>query len=154
MIIQNVPTIIFDIDGTLANIEHRIHFIKNKPKNWTKFFENMEYDTQILATCDLCSHLINSVWHNVVFCTGRNEKYRVVTLKWLQTRVHWDISNEQLYMRPDNVNRHDYIVKEELLQKIREDGYNPVSVFEDRQQCVDMWRRNGLVCYQVDEGNF
>ena len=147
-------TYIFDIDGTLANVEHRIHHIQSKPKNWNKFFENMEKDLPIKATCEICVMMINGVWQNVVFCTGRNEKYRKVTLKWLQTNVHWDISTYQLYMRPDNDNRHDYIVKEELLAQIRADGHKPIAVFEDRQQCVDMWRRNGLVCYQVSEGNF
>ena len=27
-------------------------------------------------------------------------------------------------------------------------------VFDDRQQVVDMWRANGLTCFQVAEGNF
>jgi len=30
---------VFDLDGTLANIDHRLHFIKTKPKNWPAFFE-------------------------------------------------------------------------------------------------------------------
>ena len=27
-------------------------------------------------------------------------------------------------------------------------------VFDDRQKVVDMWRRNGVTCFQVDDGNF
>lgn len=27
-------------------------------------------------------------------------------------------------------------------------------VFEDRKQCVDMWRSLGLTCYQVADGNY
>jgi hypothetical protein len=29
--------IVFDIDGTLANIEHRLHHVRSKPKNWPAF---------------------------------------------------------------------------------------------------------------------
>ena len=29
--------IVFDIDGTLANIEHRRAFVATKPKNWKAF---------------------------------------------------------------------------------------------------------------------
>ena len=28
------------------------------------------------------------------------------------------------------------------------------AVFDDRQQVVDMWRSNGLTCFQVADGNF
>jgi hypothetical protein len=31
---------------------------------------------------------------------------------------------------------------------------NIVGVFDDRQKVVDMWRKNGLTCFQVAEGNF
>lgn len=29
--------ICFDIDGTLANIEHRLDCVRTKPKNWKAF---------------------------------------------------------------------------------------------------------------------
>ena len=38
-------TAIFDIDGTLANIEHRRHYVMNKPKNWKAFNSTMHLDT-------------------------------------------------------------------------------------------------------------
>ena len=28
------------------------------------------------------------------------------------------------------------------------------AVFDDRQQVVDMWRQNGLTCFQVADGDF
>jgi hypothetical protein len=57
-------------------------------------------------------------------------------------------------MRSDNDYRADFIVKEELLAQLRADGYNPVMAFDDRQQVVDMWRENGLICAQVAKGDF
>jgi hypothetical protein len=56
-------------------------------------------------------------------------------------------------MRKDGDFRADYIVKQEIL-----DAHIPkdrvLFVLDDRQQVVDMWRRNGLMCFQVAEGNF
>jgi hypothetical protein len=41
-----------------------------------------------------------------------------------------------------------------MLDKIRLDGYNPTLVFDDRSRVVEMWRKNGIKCFQVAEGNF
>ena len=34
--------VIFDIDGTLADVSERIHHVRKKPKNWNAFFQGME----------------------------------------------------------------------------------------------------------------
>ena len=41
-----------------------------------------------------------------------------------------------------------------LLDKARIGKENIVGVFDDRQKVVDMWRKNGLTCFQVADGNF
>ena len=37
--------IIFDVDGTLMDIEHRKHFVQDKPKDWKQFMAEMVNDT-------------------------------------------------------------------------------------------------------------
>ena len=37
--------IVFDIDGTVANITHRRHWVATKPKNWGAFNAGMAQDT-------------------------------------------------------------------------------------------------------------
>ena len=34
--------IIVDIDGTVADLEHRRHWLDCKPKNWKEFYKNIE----------------------------------------------------------------------------------------------------------------
>ena len=51
----------------------------------------------------------------------------------------------QLYL-PDND------LKQGWLDTIGKD--NVAMVFDDRQQVVDMWRQNGLTCFQVADGDF
>ena len=56
-------------------------------------------------------------------------------------------------MRPQN---HLYLpdndLKQMWLDNIGKD--NVAMVFDDRNQVVDMWRQNGLTCFQVADGNF
>ena len=40
------------------------------------------------------------------------------------------------------------------LDDIFPDKNDIFAVFDDRQQVVDMWRANGLTCFQVAEGDF
>ena len=59
-------------------------------------------------------------------------------------------------MRSAGDRRHDHIIKREWLHKFREENPKKVikGVFEDRSQVVDMWREEGLICYQVAPGDF
>ena len=50
--------IIFDIDGTLANNEHRQHFLIEETKNWEEFFRNMSKDSPIEPIRTVCASLI------------------------------------------------------------------------------------------------
>ena len=45
----NTPTILFDIDGTLANIEHRVHFVSGKKKDFDAFNEAMVDDVSCIV---------------------------------------------------------------------------------------------------------
>lgn len=145
--------IIFDIDGTLADCSHRLHWIQNKPKNWKAFFAGMEHDAPIEPTITIAQSLYGS-FNDLIFCTGRPISHYGVTQAWLEKHVgDWTLACP-LYMRAVDDHRPDYVVKEELLVKMRAGGIDPKVAFEDRDQVVDMWRRNGLVCYQVANGAY
>lgn len=145
--------IICDIDGTVADCTHRLHWILSKPKNWKAFFAGTSGDSPIQETIDVITALHNQN-SRIIFCSARNEENRSATNVWLYRHVgSWTI-NSPLYMRPHNDHRLDEIVKQELLDKIRADGYNPTLVFDDRSRVVAMWRRNGIKCFQVCEGDY
>ena len=62
---------------------------------------------------------------------------------------------DKLVMRPANLHRPDDALKEAwLLQQTTSTRARIVGVFEDRDRVVAMWRRNGLVCFQVAPGDF
>jgi len=57
-------------------------------------------------------------------------------------------------MRKANDRRPDYVVKLDLLNRMRHDKFDPYMVFEDRSQVVKMWRDAGIRCLQVCEGEY
>lgn len=142
--------IVFDIDGTMANIDHRRHFVATKPKNWAAFEAIMHLDTPNHDIIKLARMFVKN-GDTVLVASGRGEQKRDVTEAWLEQH---GAPYTKLYMRKAKDNRPDYIVKEEILDQMIADGFNPVLVFDDRQQVVDMWRRRGIRCLQVAPGDF
>lgn len=159
--------IIFDIDGTLADISRRRHFLLQEEIDWEGFYKNMGTDTPILPIRAICGCMLAmggvaqsfgyQATYDVVFCTGRPSNYRGATISWLRKHIlplHYSTDDIHLYMRKAGDRRPDYVVKEELIDQMKKDGFMPFLVFEDRKQVVDMWRRHGIQCCQVAEGNF
>jgi phosphoglycolate phosphatase-like HAD superfamily hydrolase len=143
------PCYIFDIDGTLADNSHRTHHLLKTPKDWDAYHKDFESDTPIVHACRSAADL--SRYHQIVFCSGRHDGQRDGTQKWLLEHV--GIATP-LYMRREADHRLDSVIKKELLERIRKDGFEPVMVFDDRNQVVEMWRAAGIPCFQVAEGNF
>lgn len=144
------PAVIFDMDGTLADCEHRRHLVTGPKKNFDAFYDAMGEDKPVPAIHTLCNMYFFNDWH-VIICTGRPEKYRAITEQWLKD---YGIFYKELLMRPDE-RRHDpdFEVKQDMLDELRKNRAVLVAV-DDRQQVVDMWRRNGVTCMQVADGNF
>ena len=145
--------IVCDLDGTLCDIDHRTHWVQvpsGVRKNWDAFFSEVPNDTPNQAVLDLLYRM--SDYSKVIFCSGRPERCRADTVEWLEK--HYFIEGHyKLYMRKDGDFRRDDIVKEEILNE-HIDKERVQFVLDDRNQVVDMWRRNGLTCFQVAEGNF
>jgi len=89
----------FDIDGTLADIEHRRAYVRTKPKNWKAFEAGIPNDTlnEFVATvlCDLYMQ-----GHTIVLASGRGEQSRRDTVEWLDK--HELNCYEKLYMRTED----------------------------------------------------
>lgn len=144
--------IVSDIDGTLANNDHRRHFMEQKPKDWDAFYGAMDADSLHAHVADTIAALIHDRPSRLtILCTGRPEEWRPLTLGWLRRHC---VPCHRLYMRATGDYRSDVIVKREMLEKIRADGYEPYVVFDDRNSVVAMWRSEGIPCFQVADGDF
>mgnify|MGYP003132861785 CR=1 FL=1 len=150
-----MQTVIFDIDGTIANIGHRLHHITEKPKDWPAFKAALVDDVpipEIVWLVQVLNFHKNMDNVEIVFCSGRNMDSYDDTVKWIRKYV--GIQKPTLFMRAEKDYRDDVIVKRELLAEMRTLGYDPFLVFDDRQRVVDMWREEGLMCCQVAKGDY
>ena len=174
--------IIFDVDGTLMDIEHRRHFVQGNKKDWKSFNANMKYDRPFDDIAKLMISLIKG-GNDIIICSGRNERHRDITFKQITNILsgarmlkhdyweHWyeygtinacctkryrvHLRPIPIYMRADDDYRPDHEVKLDLLTQMREeDCRDPEMAIDDRKCVVDMWRANGVRCLQVCEGDF
>ena len=149
---------ICDIDGTIANLDHRLPLIQGEHKDWDKFHRLCDKDTPIEPVVNLVKHLIATGWYPI-FITGRPSSSFVSfvrTLCWLEENLNFSFANAGLlHMRADGDFRHDYIVKEEIYQReVVSRDIEIEFVLEDRASVVKMWRSLGLKVLQVAEGDY
>lgn len=138
---EYLPTaVICDLDGTLALLNGRDPYDP----------VTVEEDTVRRSVSASISALGND-GYIVILVSGRKEKYREQTLRWLRKN---GIMFDLLYMRQTDDNRKDSIVKEEIYNENIKDLFNVLCVFDDRNQVVAFWRSIGLPCFQVADGNF
>ena len=148
--LSDVEVIVSDIDGTIADLAHRRRWILSKPKNWEAFEKTIHLDTPIAETIEFLQKAAEyGVF--IIYASGRGAQSRNITLDWLGSN---SLPEGPLYMRAKKDYRADDIIKREILEQIRGDGYEPDLVLDDRQRVVDMWRKAGVYTIQVDEGDF
>lgn len=139
--------IIFDIDGTLADLSHRKHLVAGKFKDWDTFDSLIPKDLPIKETIFLNNLLYKKNDWPTFVVSGRGERTRENTTLQL---ANFGVKYDELFLRPDGDYRADHIIKMEILQKIRDKGYEPYLIFDDRQSVVDAWRSEGLFVLQAD----
>ena len=140
--------VIFDIDGTLADVSERIHHVRKKPKNWNAFVQGMAQDKAIHSMVRLCN-ILHASGIQIILCSGRSEEHRDETVTWLAGQ---GVNYHDLLLRKDNDRRTDSVVKREMLANL--DKSKILFVVEDRSRVVEMWRSEGLVCLQCAPGEF
>jgi predicted kinase len=133
--------VICDLDGTLAEISHRSPYDASQ----------CEKDGWHTDVKDMFADLVDRKGAWMLFVSGRSDKYKAETLSWLQSGFYGPFD---LHMRKEGDMRKDWLVKFEILRDEIAPRFNPVAVFDDRDQVVAMWRAQGLRVYQVADGNF
>lgn len=130
-------------------------------KDWSAFYNAMGSDTVNWPVVDILGALRTDTENSFWLFTGRPDNYRDATEHWLQKHglTHcferrWD--NEpgfMITMRKAGDNRPDMEVKREMFETLPP-WFKPTVAFDDRTSCVRLWRKLGLTCFQVAEGDF
>lgn len=152
------PLYIFDLDGTLALIEHRRHLVEGDNKNWRAFFKACVNDAPNWPVIRVMQSLRQSgnecrIW------SGRSDEVKSETMEWLLRYKCFDGRTlrwgDPVTMRPTGDHSPDEKLKALWLADMATyDRRRLVGIFEDRDRMVKLWRDNGICCFQVAPGNF
>ena len=152
---MNKKTVIFDLDGTLANIDARRN-LATKPNgklDWNVFHNplNIKLDVPNEPVVKM-AQLFAENGFNIVIFSGRTDKTERRTRSWLSNNR---VPFHKLVMRPHKTMNFipDEILKKDMLDK-HADINDVFLVVDDRNKVVDMWRSLGLNTFQVAPGDF
>ena len=146
--------VIFDLDGTLALIDHRRPMVEGVAKpDWDAFFLACGDDKVNEPVADIF-RMMKDAGHTVWVFSGRGKIAEQETVDWLYFN---DLFPDKLVMRDIGDHQPDDRLKKSWLEKhlpTKISREQLLCVFDDRQKVVDMWRSNGVACMQVAPGDF
>jgi len=137
--------------------------------DWDIFFDadNIQLDIPNEPVIK-CAQMFHNDGFKVIIFSGRNDRSFHTTKDWLnQHNVPFDL----LVLRPDKFKDESWPVADgnpatpamrfmpdEKLKKVMLDTFvnkdNVFCVFDDRKKVVDMWRQEGLTCFEVEDAHF
>ncbi|PSL02071.1 hypothetical protein CLV30_11126 [Haloactinopolyspora alba] len=141
------PLAVIDIDGVLADVEHRIHHLRGRPKNWAGFFASMGSDPPYTEGLDMAAQLAAD--HTIVYLSGRPERTRAVTQSWLATHK---APTGRVMLRPDDDRRPARLFKIGVLKRLAAQRSVALLVDDDPAVCTAA-REAGFEVRQVDWGS-
>lgn len=150
------PLYIFDLDGTLALIDHRRHFVEGEYKDWRAFYRACVRDEPNNAVVQV----LMALWADgadIMIWSGRSDEVAQETRDWMENHLRSGSVEivPEIRMRPAGDFTPDEQLKEQWLEELTTyDRRRLVAVFDDRDKVVQMWRRNGVPCFQVAPGAF
>jgi phosphoglycolate phosphatase-like HAD superfamily hydrolase len=130
---------IFDVDGTLANVDPYLHLVRGSNRDYNAFHEA---SIDALPNLDVVEMLNNAVadCHSILVVTSRKEKYRGLTSMWLAKN---NIRSHGLFMRSDDDHRPDYEAKKDMLDKISS-LWNVVHAVDDNPNVIKLWQDHDI----------
>ena len=145
---------IFDIDGTLSDMTHRVHHITGGNSNWDEFFDNQHLDRPYEDVFDILHAIsLDRIMDKIIFVTARPERYRGVTNKWLQENIEYFIEDEDLYMKPNDNTDTDAVFKVNLINQWLTDNptFKVGAIFDDRPTVIKAFREQGWHVFDCNQ---
>jgi hypothetical protein len=122
---------VFDIDGVVADVRHRLPFLDRRPKDWEGFFGAAKDDKPLPDGLRRFAEL--AAVHDVAFLTGRPERLRPATAAWLE-RV--GLGGHALHMRGNDDHRPARLLKRRALDRLARTSTIAVVVDDDPAVCA------------------
>ena len=139
-----MDAVIFDMDGTLCDVEPIRHYVTGEHKNFTAFHKASLWCAPNEKALMIHRAVLPGVARIIV--TARDERFERETRDWLAKH---DIAFDVLFMRPWGDTRKDAVVKQEILDRIIADGFNPILAVDDRDDIIAVWQAAGIQTIKV-----
>ena len=142
-------TYVFDLDGTLALVDHRRALLDGDKPDWHSFNKASLLDPPNEAV----SHVLRSLFatgFEIWIVSGRSDVAELETRGWLtkhEVPFHHLLMRSASDSRPDDVLKREWALKYAFQETV-------LAVFDDRNSVVNMWRNLNIPCFQVAEGDF
>lgn len=130
-----------DIDGTISDSRHRMHYIRGKKKRFDLFHSESQNDKVVHSVNHMMRNFCKFSDVQPVFLTGRPEEYRFSTKIWLETNV--DVCKKgdyMLFMRTSGDYSGNHMLKEQYLNHVG--TKNVILAIDDQKESIDMYHRN------------
>ncbi|MFF9555813.1 hypothetical protein ACF1DY_08325 [Streptomyces albus] len=138
------PLAVFDLDGTLADVRHRLSFVEQQPRDWDAFFAAAVDDPPLTAGVALAKETAETA--DLAYVTGRPERCRADTLAWL---AEHGLPAGRLVMRAGGDRRPARITKPELLRRLARQREICLVVDDDELVCA-AYERAGFRVLRAD----
>jgi phosphoglycolate phosphatase-like HAD superfamily hydrolase len=142
--VERKPVAVFDLDGTLADTRHRLHFVESTPKDWSAFFRAADQDPPLAEGIALALEWAERC--DLAYVTGRPERCRRATERWLADQ---GLPRGTLSMRSPRDFRPARVAKPGLLRELAREREVAVVVDDDVQVC-DAYRQAGFEVVVAD----
>jgi hypothetical protein len=142
---EDRPIAVIDLDGVLADVRHRLHFLASSPKDWDGFFAGIPDDPLLPEGKAVIDRLAGD--HELVYLTGRPEATRSDTEAWLDRH---DLPRARLIMRRARDRRPARVTKPALLRDLVADGRRVAVVVDDDLAVCDALERDGWAVLRAD----
>ena len=136
--------VVFDLDGTLCDVTHRLKYIQSFPKQRELFHSSCIGDGVNHRVFELYELFRNS-GYSMVLLTCRPKKYEHLTKEWLDSNgVKYD-----MLISSDKKELTDAKAKRFYKENVIEPEYEIAFAVDDRKSVIDMWREIGITCLDV-----
>lgn len=142
--VQTAPMTVFDIDGVLADVSHRLHHLEGPDKDWDGFFDAAVDDRVLVDGLSRVRQMVE-LGKSCVYLSGRPERTRTITVEWFQRH---DFPALDLYLRPDMDRRPARLFKPSVLERLG--GPSGIEmVFDDDDAVVEQLQVLGYAVTHV-----
>jgi FMN phosphatase YigB (HAD superfamily) len=130
---------IFDMDGTLVDTSGIVHYVLNYPKDFNSFHRE---SINAPARPEVVQMVYDAVsnGHEIIIVTARDALWRDHTAMWLALNR---VPSHAMFMRKKHDRRKDYVIKKEILTKIRK-SWEVVHAVDDNPAVIQLWEEENI----------